>query len=60
VFFSTQTRDDLERRHEPIWDQVIIRLLGISPDSIDQLGGVKVVDEVDGETLHERLPEQAA
>jgi hypothetical protein len=60
VFFSTQTLDEFERQQRPIWDQVIINLLGISQDSIDQLGGIRVVDEVDGETLHERLPEAAA
>jgi hypothetical protein len=55
LLFPRQVRDDYERQHGPVWNQVIIILTGIPDESIDRLGGVRILSE-NGETLHERIP----
>jgi hypothetical protein len=55
VLFQSQVRDDYERQHGPVWDQVIIILTGIPEGAIARLGGIRIVDE-EGRVLHERLP----
>jgi hypothetical protein len=53
--FPHQVRDDYERQHGPVWNQVIIILTGIPDESIDRLGGVRILSE-NGAILHERIP----
>jgi hypothetical protein len=53
--FSSDVREDFERLHGPVWDQVIINLTGIPEEAIDRLGGIRIVT-MNGEVLHERLP----
>jgi hypothetical protein len=55
VSLPWQVRDDDERQYEPVWNQVIINLTGISDESIDRLGGVRILAE-NGKILHERVP----
>jgi hypothetical protein len=55
VTFPAPVKDDFERQHGPVWDQVIILLTGVSDEAVDQLGGIRVVTP-DGRLLHERLP----
>jgi len=52
--FPTQVRPDYERQNGPVWNQVIIILTGIPDESIDRLGGVRILSE-NGEILHECL-----
>jgi len=53
--FPSDVREDFERQHGPVWDQVIILLTGIPEEAIDRLGGIRIVT-MNGEVLHERLP----
>ncbi len=53
--FPSDLREDFERQHGQVWDQVIILLTGISEEEIDRLGGIRIVT-LNGEVLHERLP----
>jgi hypothetical protein len=46
VFFSTQTQQDYERDHGPVWDQVILRLSGLSEPQVHELGGYRVYEIV--------------
>jgi hypothetical protein len=55
VVFPHDVRNDFERQHGPVWDQVIILLTGISEEEIATLGGVRIVTP-HGEILHEQLP----
>jgi hypothetical protein len=55
MLFPRQVRGDHERQHGPVWDEVPIILTGIPDESIDRLGGVRILSE-DGEVLHERIP----
>jgi hypothetical protein len=55
VTFPTQVRDDYERQHGPVWEQVIIRLTGIPEEAVARLGGVRIVTP-EGRVLHERVP----
>ena len=57
VLFPADVRHDYERRHGSVWDQVIMMLTGIPDESIDRLGGVRILSE-EGETLHERIPSE--
>ena len=52
TFFSTQTQNDYERDHGPVWDQVMILLSGLSMDQVQELGGYRVYQAV-GRTLFE-------
>ena len=54
VLFPAEVREDFERQHGPVWDQVIIILTGLSEKEISRLGGIRILDE-DGRVLHERL-----
>jgi hypothetical protein len=55
MLFPSQVRRDHQRQHGPAWDQVIVILTGIPDESIDCLGGVRILSP-DGEILHERVP----
>ncbi len=55
ILFPRQVREDYERQHGAVWNQVIIILTGIPDDSIDRLGGVRILSE-NGEVLHESIP----
>ena len=55
VSFPHDVREDFERQHGSVWDQVIILLTGIPEEAIDRLGGIRIVT-MNGEVLHERLP----
>jgi len=56
VMFPSQIRDDYERQHGSVWNQVIIILSGLSEEAIiERLGGVRIVSQK-GEVLYERLP----
>lgn len=55
LLFPPPVRDDYERQHGPVWDQVGATLTGISDESIDRLGGVRIVSQ-NGDILHERIP----
>ena len=55
VLFPSQVRDDYERQHGPVWNQVMIILTGLPEEAIERLGGVRIIGE-DGEVLHERIP----
>ena len=59
VTFPDQVREDFERQNGPVWNQVIILLTGIPEEAIARLGGVRIVDEEDGQVLYERLPPAA-
>jgi hypothetical protein len=59
VTFPVQDREDFERQHGPVWDQVIILLTGVPEEAIARLGGVRIVDDEDGQVLYERLPSAA-
>jgi hypothetical protein len=52
VFFSHQEQQDHEREHGPIWDEVILRLSGLSKEQVNELGGYRVY-EVVRRTLYE-------
>jgi hypothetical protein len=55
VTFPTQVRENDERQHGPVWDQVIILLTGIPEEAVDRLGGMRIVTP-EGRLLHERTP----
>jgi hypothetical protein len=55
VPFPAQVREDYERQHGPVWNQVIMVLTGIPEEAVARLGGVRVVTH-EGQLLHERLP----
>jgi hypothetical protein len=55
VAFPAQVRQDYERQHGPVWDQVILLLTGIPDEALERLGGVRIVTP-DGSLLHERIP----
>jgi hypothetical protein len=59
VTFPHDVREDFERQHGQVWDQVIILHTGIPEEAIDRLGGVRIVT-LTGEVLHERLPANIA
>jgi hypothetical protein len=59
VSFPAQVREDFERQHGPVWDQVILLLTGVPHEAVDRLGGVRIVTP-DGRLLHERAPAAAA
>ena len=42
VFFSTEDQQEHERKHGPIWDHVGTRLLGLTEEQINELGGYRV------------------
>jgi hypothetical protein len=48
-------RDDYERQHGPVWDEVSIILTGVPDESIDRLSGVRILRE-NGDILYERIP----
>jgi hypothetical protein len=53
--FPDDVREDFERQHGPVWDQVIIVLTGIPEEAVAHLGGIRIVT-LNGEVLYERLP----
>jgi hypothetical protein len=55
VTFPTQVRNDYERQHGPVWDQVVILLTGIPDEAVTRLGGVRIVTP-EGRVLYERVP----
>lgn len=55
VTFPEQVREDFEQQHGPVWNQVIILLTGISEEAIARLGGVRIVDDEDGQILYEQM-----
>jgi hypothetical protein len=55
VTFPVQVRNDYERQHGPVSDQVIILLTGISEEAVARLGGVRIVTP-EGRVLLERVP----
>jgi hypothetical protein len=58
VLIPSPAREDYERQHGSVWNQVISILTGIPEEAIDRLGGIRILDE-DGRALHERLPSAA-
>jgi hypothetical protein len=52
VFFSTRAQQDYERDHGLVWDQVILRLSGLSEAEVNELGGYRVY-EIVRRTLYE-------
>ncbi len=46
VFFSDQSKQEYERDHGPVWDQVIGLLCGLSVDQVNELGGYRVYETV--------------
>ena len=55
VMFPHDVREDFERQHGPVWDEVITVLTGISEEEVAGLGGIRIVT-LNGEVLYERLP----
>jgi hypothetical protein len=55
VVFPHDARNDFERQHGSIWDQVIILLTGISDEEVASLGGVRIVTP-NGDVIHEHVP----
>jgi hypothetical protein len=55
VFVATQTQQESERDHGPVWDQVILRLSGLSEAQVNELGGYRVYETV-RRTLYESAP----
>ena len=53
--WPTKTRADFERKHGPVWEQVVMILSGLPIETIDRIGGYRFVD-ARGETLHESAP----
>ena len=58
VYWATQTQQDYERQHGPIWGQVVTLLTGLAEEQLDQLGGYRIYEP--GERiLRERTPSLA-
>jgi hypothetical protein len=55
VFVPTQTQQETEGDHGPVWDQVILRLSGLSEAQVNELGGYRVYETV-RRTLYESAP----
>jgi hypothetical protein len=58
VLIPSPVREEYERQHGPVWDQVILTLTGVPDEAIDRLGGIRIKDE-EGRVVHERLPSAA-
>ncbi len=59
VTFPEHVREDFERQNGPVWNQVIILLTGVPEEAIERLGGVRIVDDEDGQVLYEGVPSAA-
>lgn len=46
VFVGYETKQDFEKAHGPIWDQLAIILTGLTREQIDKLGGIRIYDPV--------------
>lgn len=59
VTFPAQISADYQRKHDPVWDEVIIGLTGIPEEAVASLGGIRIVTP-EGQPLHERIPAAAS